>query len=52
MELELKEIPFNIFLKSNGDILSLCFLEYEDDEKPKVRVKIKTVLGKERTLLS
>lgn len=32
MELELKEIPFNIFLKNNGDILSLCFLEYEDEE--------------------
>ena len=25
--------------------------EYEDDEKPKIRVKVKTVLGKERTLL-
>ena len=25
--------------------------EYEDDEKPKIRVKIKNVLGKERTLL-
>ena len=25
--------------------------EYEDDEKPKIRVKIKSVLGKERTLL-
>ena len=24
---------------------------YEDDEKPKIRVKIKSVLGKERTLL-
>ena len=25
--------------------------EFEDDEKPKIRVKIKSVLGKERTLL-
>ena len=25
--------------------------EYEDDEKPKIRVKVKTVLGKERTVL-
>lgn len=32
MELELNEIPFNIFLKNTGDILSLCFLEDEDDE--------------------
>ena len=26
--------------------------EYEDDEKPKIRVKIKTVMGKERIFLS
>ena len=32
MELLLNEIPFNIFLKNTEDILSLCFLEYEDDE--------------------
>ena len=32
MKLDLNEIPFNIFLKNNGDILSLCFLEEEDDE--------------------
>ena len=32
MELSLKEIPFNVFLKNNRDILTLCFLEYEDEE--------------------
>ena len=25
--------------------------EYEDDEKPKIRIKVKTVLGKERIFL-
>lgn len=32
MKLKLNEIPFNIFLKTTGDVLSLCFLEEEDDE--------------------
>lgn len=31
IDLELKEIPFNVFLK-DGDILTLCFLELEDDD--------------------
>ena len=31
ISLDLKEIPFNIFLK-NGDILTLCFLELEDED--------------------
>ena len=30
--LELKEIPFNVFLKNTNDILTLCFLEAEDDD--------------------
>lgn len=32
IDLELEEIPFNIFLKNTGDVLSLCFLEFEDDD--------------------
>ena len=32
MDLELSEIPFNIFLKNTGDVLSLCFLEEENEE--------------------
>lgn len=32
MDLELEDIPFNIFLKNTGDVLSLCFLEEENDE--------------------
>ena len=32
IQLELSEIPFNIFLKNCGDILTLCFLEYELDD--------------------
>ncbi|MBP5422931.1 MAG: hypothetical protein J6Y78_10875 [Paludibacteraceae bacterium] len=31
IDLELKEVPFNVFLK-NGDILTLCFLELEDED--------------------
>ena len=32
MDLELYEIPFNIFLKNTGDVLSLCFLEEENED--------------------
>ena len=32
MEMPLNELPFNIFLKNTNDILSLCFLEYENEE--------------------
>lgn len=32
MELGLRDIPFNIFLKNNGDVLRLCFLEWDDDD--------------------
>ena len=32
MNLELNEIPFNIFLKNSGDVLTLCFLEEENEE--------------------
>lgn len=32
IELDIDEIPFNVFLKNTEDILTLCFLEYETDE--------------------
>lgn len=32
IDLNLNEIPFNIFLKNTGDVLCLCFLEYENDD--------------------
>lgn len=32
INLGLNEIPFNIFLKNTGDILTLCFLEVEMDD--------------------
>lgn len=32
INLKTKEIPFNIFLKHNGDVLTLCFLEHERDD--------------------
>ena len=32
IDLKLKEIPFNIFLKNTEDILTLCFLEFEDED--------------------
>ena len=31
IQLGIDEIPFNIFLKNSGDVLSLCFWEYEDE---------------------
>ena len=31
IDLELNEIPFNVFLKNTNDILSLCFLEEETE---------------------
>lgn len=31
IDLELKEVPFNVFMK-NGDILTLCFMELEDED--------------------
>ena len=32
MELPLNEIPFNVFLKNTGDILTVCFMEHENDD--------------------
>lgn len=32
MELSLNEIPFNVFLKNTDSILTICFLEYEDED--------------------
>lgn len=32
IDLKIDEIPFNIFLKNTGDILTLSFIEYESDE--------------------
>lgn len=32
IDLDLKEIPFNIFLKNTGDVLCLCFLEHETND--------------------
>lgn len=32
IDLEVSEIPFNVFLKNTGDVLTLCFLEYENDD--------------------
>jgi hypothetical protein len=32
IDLELNEIPINIFLKHNGDILEFCFIEKESDD--------------------
>ena len=32
IDLEVSEIPFNVFLKNTGDVLTLCFLEYESDD--------------------
>ena len=29
IELDVKNVPFNLYLKNNGDILRLCFLESE-----------------------
>ena len=29
IELDVREVPFNIFLKNTNDILTLCFLEEE-----------------------
>ena len=31
IDLNVEEIPFNIFLKNTGDILTLCFIEYENE---------------------
>lgn len=30
IDLDVKDIPFNIYMKNNGDILKLCFLEAEN----------------------
>ena len=43
--LDIKNVPFNIFLKDNGDILQLCFLENENDEA--LIVSETTALGTE-----
>lgn len=32
IDLKISEIPFNLFLKNTGDILCLCFIEFEDDD--------------------
>ena len=32
IELDTNEIPFNIYLKNTGDILTLCFLEKETED--------------------
>ena len=32
INLDLDEIPFNVYLKNTGDILTLCFLEAEKDD--------------------
>ena len=32
IDLDVKDIPFNIYMKNNGDILKLCFLEAETDD--------------------
>ena len=32
ISLNTNEIPFNVFLKNTGDVLSLCFLEHERDD--------------------
>lgn len=32
INLNVEEIPFNIYLKNNSDILTLCFLEYESED--------------------
>ena len=32
IELNINEIPFNVFLKNTGDVLTLCFLEYETSD--------------------
>ena len=32
IDLELNEIPINIFLKHNGDILEFCFIEKESED--------------------
>lgn len=29
IDLNVEEIPFNLFLKNTGDVLYLCFIEYE-----------------------
>lgn len=31
-DLDISEIPINIFLKNTGDILIFCFIENEDDD--------------------
>ena len=32
IDMDIKEIPFNLFLKNSDDVLLLCFIEYEDDK--------------------
>ncbi len=32
LDLEPKDVPFNIYMKHNGDILKLCFLEMESND--------------------
>ena len=32
IDIETKNIPFNIYMKNNGDILRLCFLEAESKD--------------------
>ncbi len=32
IDLKICEIPFNIFMKNNGDILTLCFIECETED--------------------
>ena len=32
ISIELRNVPFNIYMKGTGDILRLCFMEFEDDD--------------------
>lgn len=32
IDLDVNNVPFNIYLKNNGDILKLCFLEKENND--------------------
>lgn len=32
IDIEIRNLPFNIYMKNTGDILRLCFMEFEDDE--------------------
>lgn len=32
IDMDISEIPFNVFLKNTCDILTLCFIEFENDD--------------------